>query len=28
MDFTDVLIEMQKTIHMPGGKSSPRLQWF
>ena len=28
MDFTDVLIEMQKTVHMPGGKSAPRLQWF
>ena len=28
MDFTDVLVEMQKTVHMPGGKSAPRLQWF
>jgi len=28
MDFTDVLVEMQKTIHMPGGKSEPRLHWF
>jgi type IV secretion system protein VirD4 len=28
MDFTDVLTEMQKTVHMPGGKSAPRLQWF
>jgi type IV secretion system protein VirD4 len=28
MDFTDVLVEMQKTIHMPGGKSEPRLCWF
>ncbi len=27
MDFTDVLTEMQKTVHMPGGKSAPRLQW-
>ena len=23
MDFTDVLVEMQKTVHMPGGKSEP-----
>jgi type IV secretion system protein VirD4 len=28
MDFTDVLVEMQKTVHMPGGKSEPRLRWF
>ena len=28
MNFTDVLIEMQNTVHMPGGKSEPRLQWF
>jgi len=28
MDFTDVLVEMQKTVHMPGGKSAPRLHWF
>ena len=28
MNFTDVLIEMQKTVHMPGGKSEPRLEWF
>jgi type IV secretion system protein VirD4 len=27
MDFTDVLVEMQKTVHMPGGKSEPRLHW-
>jgi len=28
MNFTDVLIEMQNTVHIPGGKSEPRLQWF
>jgi type IV secretion system protein VirD4 len=28
MDFTDLLVEMQKTVHMPGGKSEPRLHWF
>jgi len=27
-DFTDVLTEMQKTVHMPGGKSRRALQWF
>jgi type IV secretion system protein VirD4 len=28
MDFQDVLKEIQNTIHMPGGKSNPRLEWF
>jgi len=28
MDFTDLLVEMQKTVHMPGGKSEPRLLWL
>ena len=28
MDFTEVLKEIQATVHMPGGKSAPRLQWF
>jgi type IV secretion system protein VirD4 len=28
MAFTDLLVEMQKTVHMPGGKSEPRLRWF
>jgi type IV secretion system protein VirD4 len=28
MNFTDVLTEMQNTVHMPGGKSEPRLHWF
>jgi type IV secretion system protein VirD4 len=28
MNFTDVLMEMQRTVHMPGGKSAPRLEWF
>ena len=28
MDFQDVLKEIQNTVHMPGGKSNPRLEWF
>ena len=28
MDFQDVLKEIQSTVHMPGGKSNPRLEWF
>jgi type IV secretion system protein VirD4 len=28
MDFQEVLKEMQNTVHMPGGRSAPRLQWF
>ena len=28
MDFQDVLKEIQNTVHMPGGRSAPRLQWF
>ena len=28
MDFQDVLKEVQSTVHMPGGKSNPRLEWF
>src|SRR5271154_4861001 len=27
MDFQDVLKEIQSTVHMPGGKSAPRLDW-
>lgn len=28
MNFEDVLKEIQSTVHMPGGKSNPRLEWF
>jgi type IV secretion system protein VirD4 len=28
IDFQDVLKEIQSTVHMPGGKSNPRLEWF
>ncbi len=28
MDFQDVLKEIQNTVHMPGGRSNPRLEWF
>ncbi len=28
VDFTAVLREMQATVHMPGGRSDPRLEWF
>ena len=28
MDFQDVLKEIQSTVHMPGGKSNPHLEWF
>jgi len=28
MDFQEVLKEIQSTVHMPGGKSNPRLEWF
>jgi type IV secretion system protein VirD4 len=28
MDFEDVLKEIQSTVHMPGGRSAPRLEWF
>src|SRR6201999_1602013 len=27
MDFQDVLREIQSTVHMPGGRSNPRLTW-
>lgn len=28
MNFEDVLKEIQSTVHMPGGKSNPRLEWL
>lgn len=28
MNFEEVLKEIQSTVHMPGGRSAPRLEWF